>query len=31
LRYHRSPHAGAQRSLAFAPLAKARKPATKQR
>jgi histidine ammonia-lyase len=29
LRYHRSPHAGAQRSLAFAPLAKARKPATK--
>lgn len=30
-RYHRSPHAGAQRSLAFAPLAKARKPATKQR
>jgi histidine ammonia-lyase len=30
-RYHRSAHAGAQRSLAFAPLAKARKPATKQR
>ena len=26
-RYHRSPHAGAQRSLAFAPLAKAHKPA----
>ena len=27
LRYHRSPHAGSQRSLAFAPLAKAHKPA----
>ncbi|MFZ0386107.1 MAG: aromatic amino acid ammonia-lyase [Solirubrobacteraceae bacterium] len=29
LRYHRSPHAGSQRSLAFAPLAKAHQPATK--
>jgi histidine ammonia-lyase len=27
LRYHRSPHAGSERSLAFAPLAKAHKPA----
>ena len=27
LRYHRSPHAGSQRSLAFAPLTKAHKPA----